>query len=39
MGELPAAFEWAQRARRAMATPDAAWDERTRRLEASTARP
>jgi len=38
MGELPAALDWARRARRAMAAPDAAWDERTRRLEAPAAR-
>jgi SAM-dependent methyltransferase len=37
MGEGAAALDWAQRARRAMAVPDAAWDERTRRLEAALA--
>jgi hypothetical protein len=33
MGELPAALDWAQRARRAMPAPDPAWDERIARLD------
>jgi glycosyltransferase involved in cell wall biosynthesis len=37
MGELPAALDWAQRARRAMTAPDAAWDERTANLARAVA--
>jgi hypothetical protein len=35
LGELDAALAWAKRAQRAMPAPDAAWDERTARLEAA----
>ena len=38
MGVIAPAIEWAQRARRAMPLPDAAWDERTASLERSLAR-
>jgi len=37
MGEMPAALDWAQRARRAMTVPDPAWDARTARLERDAA--
>ena len=37
MGEIAPALDWAQRARRAMTAPDAAWDERTTRLERTLA--
>jgi SAM-dependent methyltransferase len=37
MGDLAPAIDWAKRARRAMPAPDAAWDERTARLERSAA--
>jgi len=37
IGDLAPALDWAQRARRAMSAPDAAWDERTARLERNAA--